>query len=190
MPDFIALSCPSCGAKLQITEDIDRFACTACGNEHIVNRSGGVFTLKPVSKGVPKVQEGVDKTTAELAIARIKDEIKQLGEPIKYSEAALAILSNPSRKAAFMRAYKYIKGMGLSTSEKSAKNGPKKEDQKIFSTLTFDDLVKLNGYFVNRYISGDESIVSYILRKMINSSIREGKLKELSKYQEILLKHR
>jgi hypothetical protein len=39
--DFITLSCPSCGHKLQINEDIDRFACAACGNEHIVNRSGG-----------------------------------------------------------------------------------------------------------------------------------------------------
>jgi DNA-directed RNA polymerase subunit M/transcription elongation factor TFIIS len=41
MPDFITLSCPSCGNKLQITDDIDRFACAACGNEYIVNRSGG-----------------------------------------------------------------------------------------------------------------------------------------------------
>jgi ribosomal protein S27E len=48
MPGFITLSCPACGNKLQITEDIDRVACAACGNEHIVNRSGGVITLKPV----------------------------------------------------------------------------------------------------------------------------------------------
>ena len=48
MPDFITLSCPSCGNKLQITEDIDRVACAACGKEHMVNRSGGVVTLKPV----------------------------------------------------------------------------------------------------------------------------------------------
>jgi ribosomal protein S27E len=48
MPDFITLSCPSCGHKLQITDDIDRFACAECGNEHIVIRSGGVVALKPV----------------------------------------------------------------------------------------------------------------------------------------------
>jgi predicted RNA-binding Zn-ribbon protein involved in translation (DUF1610 family) len=46
MPGFITLSCPSCGHELQITEDIVRFACAACGNEHIVNRNGGIVTLK------------------------------------------------------------------------------------------------------------------------------------------------
>ena len=45
MADFITLSCPSCVHKLQITDDIDRFACGACGNEHIVNRSGGDIFL-------------------------------------------------------------------------------------------------------------------------------------------------
>jgi hypothetical protein len=47
MPDFISLSCPSCGNKLQITEDIDRLECDVCGTEHIVNRSGGIVTLLP-----------------------------------------------------------------------------------------------------------------------------------------------
>jgi phage FluMu protein Com len=56
MPDFITLSCPSCGHRLQITEDIDRFACAACGNEHIVNRSGGIVTLKPVIEGITRSQ--------------------------------------------------------------------------------------------------------------------------------------
>ncbi len=189
MSDFLVLSCPTCGYKLHITDGIDRFVCAACGNEHVVNRSGGIFTLKPVVEEISKVQAGGDKTTAELAIARIKDELKQLGEPIKYSEAALEILSNPSRKATFMRAYKYIKGMGLSTPEKPTIRDTKIEDLKIFSTLTFNDLVKMNDYFANRYISGDESIVSYILRKIINSTIYEGKLRELAKYQEILSKN-
>jgi predicted RNA-binding Zn-ribbon protein involved in translation (DUF1610 family) len=78
MADFITLSCPSCGHKLQITSDIDRFACAACGNEHIVNRSGGIATLKPVIEGIEKVQVGVDKTASELAIVRLKKEIDDL----------------------------------------------------------------------------------------------------------------
>jgi predicted RNA-binding Zn-ribbon protein involved in translation (DUF1610 family) len=48
MPDFITLSCPSCGHKLQITEDIDRFACDACETEYIVYRGGGIVTLSIV----------------------------------------------------------------------------------------------------------------------------------------------
>jgi len=64
MADYITLSCPSCGHKLQITNDIDRFACAACGNEHIVNRSGGIITLKPVIDSIKSVQVGVDKTAS------------------------------------------------------------------------------------------------------------------------------
>jgi ribosomal protein S27E len=82
MADFITLSCPSCGHKLQITEDVDRFACAACGNEHIVNRSGGIVTLKPVIDSIQRVQIGVDKTASELAIKRIKEEIESLIDEI------------------------------------------------------------------------------------------------------------
>ena len=83
MPDYITLSCPSCGHKLQITSDIDRFACAACGNEHMVNRSGGIVTLKPVIDSIKKVQVGVDKTASELAIVRIDKEISQLRQEIR-----------------------------------------------------------------------------------------------------------
>jgi ribosomal protein S27E len=54
MPAFITLSCPSCGNKLQITDDIDRFACAACGNEYVVIRRGGIIALKPVLKDKKK----------------------------------------------------------------------------------------------------------------------------------------
>jgi ribosomal protein S27E len=48
MPDFITLSCPSCGNKLQITKEIERFACTSCGSEYIVIRRGGIMAIKPI----------------------------------------------------------------------------------------------------------------------------------------------
>jgi predicted RNA-binding Zn-ribbon protein involved in translation (DUF1610 family) len=41
MSDFVTLTCPNCGGKLQITPDINRFACTHCGNEHIVTLRTG-----------------------------------------------------------------------------------------------------------------------------------------------------
>jgi hypothetical protein len=78
MPDFITLSCPSCGHKLQITPDIDRFACAACGNEHFVNRIGGIVSLKPVVDEIKGVKVGVDKTASELAIVRLQKEIVDL----------------------------------------------------------------------------------------------------------------
>ena len=75
MSDFITLSCPSCGAKLEITQDIDRFACSNCGREHIVQRSGGIVSLSPVVDAINQVKSGVDKTAAELALTRLPREI-------------------------------------------------------------------------------------------------------------------
>jgi hypothetical protein len=76
--DFITLSCPSCGAKLKITNDIDRFACSFCGNEHIVKRDGGVIVLKPIMDRLDKIDSSTDRTASELAINRLKEEIKEL----------------------------------------------------------------------------------------------------------------
>jgi hypothetical protein len=80
MRDFVTLTCPSCGGKLQITNDIDRFACSHCGNEHAVKRSGGIVALAPVVEGLAKVQAGTDKTASELAIVRLQREIADLRE--------------------------------------------------------------------------------------------------------------
>ena len=76
--DIVTLTCPSCGGKLEITSDLDRFACGHCGNEHIVKRSGGTVSISPVVEGLSKVQEGVDKTASELAIKRLNNEIDEI----------------------------------------------------------------------------------------------------------------
>jgi hypothetical protein len=78
MPDFITLSCPSCGGKLQITKDIQRFACAYCGQEHIVKWGSGIVSLSPIVDGLKQVEKGVDKTSAELAIIRLPKEIGYL----------------------------------------------------------------------------------------------------------------
>ena len=78
MADFITLTCPSCGSKLQLTNDIEHFSCASCGNEHIVRRSGGIVSLAPVVDQIQKVQVGVDKTASELAIKRLSTEIEDL----------------------------------------------------------------------------------------------------------------
>ena len=75
MSDFVTLSCPSCGGKLKITSDIDRFACTYCGQEHIVNRGEGVIYLSPITDSVQKIETNTDKTASELAIVRLQKEI-------------------------------------------------------------------------------------------------------------------
>lgn len=76
--DFITLSCPACGGKLQITKDIDRFACAHCGQEHLVRREGGIVYLAPLVEGIQRIQTGVDKTAAELAVVRLTKEIGEI----------------------------------------------------------------------------------------------------------------
>ena len=78
MSDFVTLTCPSCGGKLLITDDIERFACANCGNEHLVRRSGGTISLVPLTLELRKVQAGVDRTASELAIKRLREETRDL----------------------------------------------------------------------------------------------------------------
>ena len=79
MPEFIALTCPQCNAKLKITEDIDRFSCAHCGTELIVIRQEGIVALKPVlekiSRDVDTAAKETGSTASELAIVRLDREI-------------------------------------------------------------------------------------------------------------------
>lgn len=85
MPDFVTLTCPSCGSRLQVTSDLERFACSYCGGEMVVRRSGGIVSLAPVVEGlnrvvagVAQVSHGVDQTAAELAIQRLRQNLRDL----------------------------------------------------------------------------------------------------------------
>ena len=86
MSDFTTLSCPSCGGKLQITKDIERFSCAHCGTEHLVKRGGGIVHLAPV---LEQVSKGVDNTASELAIARLDKEIGAVQSQISAQNAGL-----------------------------------------------------------------------------------------------------
>ena len=93
MTDFVSLTCPSCGGRLKITKEIERFACAYCGAEHIVKRGEGVISLAPVVEGLEKIRSGVDKTASELAISRLQREITELERQLRQvSQARLALL--------------------------------------------------------------------------------------------------
>jgi hypothetical protein len=74
MLNSIPLKCANCGANLQITPEMETFACGYCGASQIVNRSGGTVSLRLLSEGIARVQAGTDKTAAELAIRRLTEE--------------------------------------------------------------------------------------------------------------------
>jgi DNA-directed RNA polymerase subunit RPC12/RpoP len=84
MSDFVSLSCPSCGGKLEITKDLYRFACAYCGTEHMVQRGGGVVALIPVIEQLGRIGASSDKTASELAIVRLRQEIPQLEERYRF----------------------------------------------------------------------------------------------------------
>lgn len=75
---IISLTCPKCGGKLEVTPDIDRFACGHCGTEHIVQRQGGTVSLAPVVQQLERIGAGTDRAAAELALPRLLNEEAQL----------------------------------------------------------------------------------------------------------------
>jgi len=77
---FISLSCANCGGKLEIYEEMERFACRYCRSELLVQRRGGTVALKAVTEAIKQVQVGTDKTAAELAIIRLEREAVELSD--------------------------------------------------------------------------------------------------------------
>jgi len=89
MNDFITLSCKSCGGKLQISPEIDDFACMYCGTEFQVKRDGGIIALTPLVDEIKKVSISTDKTATELSIIRLKEEISSIKSEIHDDENKL-----------------------------------------------------------------------------------------------------
>ena len=103
MAEYISLRCSSCGNKLQIKKEIERFSCSSCGNEYIVNRGGGIVSLAPVVEGLREIKVGVDKTASELAIKRLKYEIPEFEKKIDQIAR-----STSSGMVSFSSEYEYL----------------------------------------------------------------------------------
>lgn len=77
------LKCASCNANLEIKPETTTFVCGFCGASQVVERHGGVISLKLLTDSISKVQAGTDKTAAELAIRRIKEELSDVDVEFK-----------------------------------------------------------------------------------------------------------
>ncbi len=109
MSDFITLTCPNCGGRLEITNDVDRFACAYCGAEHLVRRGGGIVTLAPVLDGLRDVQVGVNRAASELAIHRLETEINRLADHYRVVASQLAALpKRPARRSLWRAAIRAV----------------------------------------------------------------------------------
>lgn len=80
---LLTLTCPSCGSKLKVTEQVHLLVCANCGNEYMVHRDGGAVYLGPIAQDVKQIRVGVDKTAAELAVARLTKEISAVNDELE-----------------------------------------------------------------------------------------------------------
>jgi len=79
----ITLKCPNCGANLQITPDMETFACGHCGTQQIVRRDGGTVSLKVITDAIAGVKASTDRVAAEMEIRRLRDDAEQLGRQVE-----------------------------------------------------------------------------------------------------------
>ena len=75
---FVPLKCQSCGASLEVYDDVDELACGYCGTVMTVQRRGGTVWLKSVADALARVQLATDRTVAELSLARYEAEYREL----------------------------------------------------------------------------------------------------------------
>lgn len=77
MPNFINWPCPSCGAALDVAEEVSRVTCATCGTEHVVHRIGSRVSLKTIRDSTKKQEVGFDKTASDSALEKLKEELKK-----------------------------------------------------------------------------------------------------------------
>lgn len=97
---MIKLSCKSCGAKLELTEDIDRFSCASCGAEWLVQRSGGIVSLKGVEEGIQAISESTEILAIDVKARMLRERIRDLQETIRTAsmleaEPNIPLVHNP-----------------------------------------------------------------------------------------------
>lgn len=89
----IALKCASCGAGLDIRPDMSQFACGYCGTNQVVERVGGTVSLKLLGDAIARVQASTDRTAAELAVRRLRDDLaviqRQLDDVTRQRSAVI-----------------------------------------------------------------------------------------------------
>ncbi|MCC6458046.1 MAG: hypothetical protein IT328_24035 [Caldilineaceae bacterium] len=94
MPDFLTLTCPTCGARLQLRDGIALLVCASCGNEHMVHRDGGAIYLAPIAQDVRQIRVSSDRTAAELAIPRLTKELAAINDEINATKARIYFIDH------------------------------------------------------------------------------------------------
>ena len=119
----IPMKCPNCGADLQISQQMDNFACGYCGTSIHTVRQGGTISL--LVDAVAKVQLATDRTAAELALKRLRKELDDLDKDILN----LAVIPEPSRPEQPMKPMKWWNRMLMSDVSYMLYDGQRKSEE-------------------------------------------------------------
>jgi hypothetical protein len=76
MADFVTLSCPSCGAGLEVAADARRVTCRLCGTELMPSRASGILSLERAPDDSKGVMTSAGGAAPETAMARPSSESK------------------------------------------------------------------------------------------------------------------
>src|SRR5271157_5205529 len=106
--EFITLSCPSCGGKLDVNPKMEYLFCSFCGQKQMLRHHDGAVSLAPVLEVMEGVKIGVDKTASELAIVRLQKEIDEL-----ETESEDLISERPEPTINFWWTPSFLLGIGL-----------------------------------------------------------------------------
>lgn len=74
----LSLKCANCGAGLEISQEIDTFACSYCGVQQIVERSGGIVSLRRLEETLDAVKQGTNRAASELALTRLQTDLSAI----------------------------------------------------------------------------------------------------------------
>ncbi len=96
---MVKLTCNCCGGKLEIIDDIERFACRHCGTEWLVNRGGGIVSLKSVEDKLEKISSSSEKTAEHSKILADEIKLKAIKEKISILEKDFEEENNKHKKS-------------------------------------------------------------------------------------------
>lgn len=86
MLKVIAMNCPNCGAHLDVTSDLETFACAYCGSTIKVTRHGGTVSLVRIEQAIGGIKTSTERIAAELALKRLKHELGGVTADIMSAE--------------------------------------------------------------------------------------------------------
>jgi hypothetical protein len=93
MSNLITLTCPSCGGRLEVTNNTERYVCAHCGNAHIVDPGVRADSLA----------KEVDALKNESALRRLESEIEELEKRKQALHASTTTGINPETEAALVK---------------------------------------------------------------------------------------